>query len=538
MFNKDAYHHYPYSSRRNVIHAKNGMVATSEPKAAQVGIDIMKKGGNAVDAAIATAAALTVVEPTSNGIGGDAFAIVYMNDKLHGLNASGKAPSSLSIEALKKKGYDEMPKFGLEPVTVPGVPSAWAALSERFGALPLEEVLKPAATLAREGYPLSPHVAENFKNAFKAYDRILKSDVFKPLFETFLAGDNVPESGNIIKLPDHADTLEMIGKTNAKAFYEGEIAEKIDEFSKKHGGYITKEDLKNHKPEWVKPLSMNYKGIDVYELPPNTQGMVALSALGILNHLETATDSETDALHKNIEALKLAFEDGKHYIGEPNTMTINEKTLLDDRYLEERSKLISDEAQAFEPGAFKDHGTVYLSTADKDGNMVSYIQSNYMGFGSGVVVEGTGIALQNRGHNFSMNKDSQNALAPGKRPYHTIIPGFLMEGDIPIGPFGVMGGFMQPQGHLQVVTSMIDDHLNPQAALDRPRWQWEKGKTIMVEPTMPHHLVKSLERRGHQIRIEHRLQVFGRGQIILRNKKTGVYTGGTESRCDGHIAAY
>ncbi len=538
MFDKDALQNYPYSSKKGVIHAKHGMVATSEPKAAEVGKEILKQGGNAVDAAIATAAALTVVEPTSNGIGGDAFAIVYMQGKLHGLNASGKAPGTLSIEALKKKGFDEMPRFGLEPVTVPGVPSAWAALSERFGALTLEALLKPAAKLAREGYPLAPHVATSFKNAFKGYEKILKGEVFKSLFNTFLGDGNTPESGNIITLKDHANTLDLIGKTKAQAFYEGELADTIDAFSKAHGGFITKDDLKAHEVEWVKPISMHYKGVDVYELPPNTQGMVALGALGILKHLDTTGDSEVQKLHTSIEALKLAFEDGKHYIGDPNTMDINENALLDERYLEERSKLIKEEAQAFKPGAFKDHGTVYLSTADKDGNMVSYIQSNYMGFGSGVVVPGTGIALQNRGHNFSMDKNTQNALAPGKKPYHTIIPGFLMEEDRPIGPFGVMGGFMQPQGHMQVVTSMIDDNLNPQAALDRPRWQWEKGRILMVEPTMPHHIVKALERKGHVIRVEHRLQVFGRGQIILRDTQTGVYTGGTETRCDGFIASY
>lgn len=538
MYKKEALHQYPFPSRRNVHHAKNGMVATSQPLAAQAGRDILKAGGNAVDAAIATAAALTVVEPTSNGIGGDAFAIVWMKRELHGLNASGKAPGRASVEALKEKGHDTMPRFGFEPVTVPGVPSAWAALSEKFGALPLEKVLEPAISFAEDGFAVAPTLAEGWKNAFRGYKRILEGAKHDAFFETFTDKGETPHSGDMWRFPDHAKTLRSLGMTQCESFYSGEIADKIDSFSKKHDGFIRKGDLKAHEVEWVRPLSVNYRGIDVFELPPNTQGMVALEALGILSNLKSGPMNDVDTLHKGIESLKLAFEDGKRYIGDHAHMNVNEHHLLDPDYMKQRSELIKGEASNFEPGDFKDHGTVYLATADKDGNMVSYIQSNYMGFGSGLVVPGTGIALQNRGHNFSLKEGHPNRLEPGKKPYHTIIPGFLMKDGKALGPFGVMGGFMQPQGHLQVVTNMVDHGLNPQAALDRPRWQWEKGKTLMVEQGMPSDIVHALRRKGHGVRIEAREALFGRGQIILRDPKNGVYTGGTEWRTDGYIAIY
>jgi gamma-glutamyltranspeptidase/glutathione hydrolase len=538
MFNEDAMHNYPYASRRNVIHAKNGMVATSEPKAAQVGIDILKKGGNAVDAAIATAAALTVVEPNVNGIGGDAFAIVYMKGKIHGLNASGKSPEALSLKALKTKGLKDMPKFGLTPITVPGVPSAWVSLSEKFGNLSLKEVLEPAAEFAEKGYAVSPSVAKGWQRAFSKYKELLKDEQFKPFFKTFTKDGNAPFSGDVVTLKHHAKTLRTIGETNGKDFYQGEIADKIDAFSRKHGGFIRKSDLINHSVEWVTPIEIEYQGYRVLELPPNTQGMVTLEALGILRHFKNRSVDDIHTLHKHIESIKIAFEDGKKWIGDPLSMQINEKHLLDSEYLLNRSKEIGENAQHYLPGSFKDHGTVYLSTADKEGNMVSYIQSNYMGFGSGIAIPETGIAMSNRGHNFSFDLNSQNVVGPNKRPFNTIIPGFLMKGNVGVGPFGVMGGFMQPQAHMQVITSMIDFGLNPQAALDRPRWQWVKEKTLMVEATMPIPTIHALERKGHVIKVMHTQEAFGRGQIIVYDEKRGVYTGGTEPRCDGFIASY
>ncbi|UCZ54103.1 gamma-glutamyltransferase [Bacillus shivajii] len=530
--------HYPYPSQRNVTYGKNGMVATSQPLAAQAGLDILKQGGNAIDAAIATAACLTVVEPTSNGIGGDAFALVWVKGELHGLNASGQAPQSISIEKLKEQGVEEIPKFGWTPVTVPGAPGAWAELSERFGKLPLSEVLKPAVQYAREGYPLSPTLSYFWERATKAFKEVLKGEEFESWFDTFAPNGVAPKVGEVWRSEGHASTLESIGETNARSFYEGELAEKIDAYSKKYGGYLTKEDLAAYKPEWVKPISVNYKGYDVWEIPPNGQGLVALMALNMLKDETFSTRDDEDTLHKQIEAMKLAFTDGEKYITEEKEMSVPVDSLLSDAYAKERRALIGEEAIQPEAGEPSKGGTVYLATADREGNMVSFIQSNYMGFGSGLVVPGTGIALQNRGHNFSLDPSHDNALAPGKRTYHTIIPGFLTKGNEAVGPFGVMGGFMQPQGHMQVVMNTIDFGLNPQAALDAPRWQWMKDKTVLVEQTVPNHLAQQLSAKGHNIQVTHQSGSFGRGQIIWRDPETGVLAGGTESRTDGSVAAY
>jgi gamma-glutamyltranspeptidase / glutathione hydrolase len=529
---------YPYPSKRNVVYAKNGMVATSQPLAAQAGLDILKQGGNAVDAAIATAACLTVVEPTSNGIGGDAFALVWFNNKLHGLNASGVAPQSISIEELNKRGLYEMPKHGLIPVMVPGIPAAWSELSKKFGKLSLLQVLQPAIYYARNGYPLSPTVAHYWNIAFQSYQKLLVSEEFKPWFDTFVPNGMVPSVGDIWKSEDHAKTLEEIGITNASSFYEGELAKKIDSFSRKYNGFIRASDLAAYKPSWVEPISIEYKGYRVWEIPPNGQGIVALEALNIFKGFSDVKQNSSDTLHKQIESLKLAFADGLNYITDPRYMSIPIESLLSETYASQRRLCIHTDAQEPVIGKPQGSGTVYLATADQDGNMVSYIQSNYMGFGSGIVVPGTGIALQNRGHNFSMDTAHDNALKPGKKTLHTIIPGFLTKDDQPIGPFGVMGGFMQPQGHMQVIINSIDYSLNPQAALDAPRWQWIEKKSILVEPNFPSSLITELRIKGHDVSIEPNLGSFGRGQIIWRNTKTGVYAGGTESRADGSIASY
>jgi gamma-glutamyltranspeptidase / glutathione hydrolase len=518
--------------------AANGMVATSQPLAAQAGLDILKKGGNAIDAAIATAACLTVVEPTSNGIGGDAFALVWTKGELYGLNASGYSPKNISIEAVKERGYEHIPKHGWIPVTVPGAPAAWAALSKRFGKLPLSEVLKPAIEYAEHGYPVSPTLGNYWGYAFNVFKNTLTNKEFASWFETFAPKGRAPRIGEVWGSKGHADTLRSIAETNGESFYRGELAEKIAAYSKAYNGFLSAEDLADYEVEWVKPISINYRGYDVWEIPPNGQGLVALMALNIMKGFDLPETQTIDTYHKQIEALKLAFVDGQKYITDPLYMTYSVEELLSEEFAQSRRSFIHDEALLPEPGTPPRGGTVYLAAADGEGNMVSFIQSNYMGFGSGLVVPGTGIALQNRGHNFSLDPSHENCLAPRKKTYHTIIPGFLTKGNQPIGPFGVMGGFMQPQGHLQVIMNTIDFHLNPQAALDAPRWQWTEGKKVLVEHNFPQHIAQALARKGHEIQVALDSGVFGRGQIIWRDPDTGVLAGGTESRTDGAIAAW
>ncbi len=529
---------YPYSSRRSVTYARNGMVATSQPLAAQAGLEILKKGGNAIDAAVATAASLTVLEPTSNGIGGDGFAIVWKDGELHGLNSSGPSPNDIDIETVKEKGHEEMPKFGWMPVTVPGIPGTWSSLSQKFGELPFEEVLRPAVQYAEEGYPISPILGKYWHGAYKTYkEEISGEEKFQNWFDTFAPKGRAPKIGEIWKSEDHSKTLKEIGKTEADSFYRGEIAEKIVEFSKETGGYLSEKDLADFSPQWVDPLNIDYRGHKVWELPPNGQGLIALQALNILKGFDFDHKDSIDTYHKQIEALKLAFSDGKEAITDPDHMKVDPEELLSEDYAGERRKEIGEEALEPEPGRLAQGGTVYLSTADKEGNMVSYIQSNYMGFGSGLVVPGTGIALQNRGNTFSLDPSHANCLEPNKRTYHTIIPGFLTKDGDAVGPFGVMGGYMQPQGHLQVIMNTLDFDLNPQAALDAPRWRWHEGKKIYLEKKFPHHIGKALSRKGHDIQYSLHSGSYGRGQIIWK-LEDGVYAGGTEPRTDGHIASW
>ncbi|KIY22429.1 gamma-glutamyltransferase family protein [Mesobacillus subterraneus] len=532
------YLHYPYQSQRTVNFAKKGMVATSQPLAAQAGLDILKKGGNAIDAAIATAACLTVVEPTSNGIGGDAFALVWVKGELHGLNASGPAPQSISIDAVKEKGHEKMPTFGLIPVTVPGVPAAWAELSRRFGKLPLKETLQPAIDYAENGYPLSPTLGKYWNIAYEKFKEIFTGDEYKGWFDTFAPNGKAPQIGEVWKSVGHAGTLRQIAETNAESFYRGELADKIDEFSKQYGGFLSKEDLAAYKPEWVQPIKVNYRGYDVWEIPPNGQGIVALMALNMLKGYELKEKESVDTYHKQIEAMKLAFADAKKYVTDPEKMTVSFEQLLLEEYAEARRSLIGDSARLPEPGTPPKGGTVYLAAADGEGNMISFIQSNYMGFGSGIVIPGTGIGLQNRGADFSLDPSHDNRLEPGKKTYHTIIPGFLTKDNEAVGPFGVMGGYMQPQGHVQVIMNTIDFYLNPQAALDSPRWQWIEGNKVVVENTFPAHIAQALARKGHDIQFALDGGGFGRGQIIWRDPVTGVLSGGTESRTDGAIAVW
>lgn len=530
--------YYPYPSRRMVVYAKKGMVAASQPLAAQAGLEILKRGGNAIDAALAAAASLTVLEPTSNGIGGDAFALVWAQNKLHGLNASGPAPRGISLEQLRQQGYSHMPKHGWIPVNVPGVPAAWAALSERFGQLPLTAVLEPAVRYAEEGYPVSPVVAHNWQKAFRQYSQSLKGEAYRPWFDTFTLDGRPPHAGEMWRSQAMARTLAMIAETKGEAFYRGELAERIDHFSREHGGFLRASDLAAYRPEWVDPLSVTYRGYQVWELPPNGQGLVVLMALNILKGFQFETRDSADTLHKQIEAMKLAFADGLKHITQREWMRVSPEALLSEDYARQRRNLIGHAARLPEAGQPPQGGTVYLAAADGEGNMISYIQSNYMGFGSGIVIPDTGIALHNRGHTFSLDPGHVNALAPGKKTYHTIIPGFLTKDGQPVGPFGVMGAFMQPQGHLQVLMNTIDFCLNPQAALDAPRWQWKEKNVVEVEPGFPDHLAQALERRGHQVVRAVDANSFGRGQIIWRHPDTGVLVGGTEPRADGQIAAW
>lgn len=529
-----------YPSNRYCVTARNGMVCSGSNLATAAGLEILKKGGNAVDAAIATAACLTVVEPTANGIGSDAFAIVWMKDKLHGLNSTGYAPSKISIDAVKAAGSQEkMPTLGWTSVTVPGAPKAWAALNERFGALPLEEDLAPAIRYAEEGYPLSPVLGAMFERATKRYTAELSGKPeFAEWFRVFTKEDGAPyRFGDILRLPDSAKTLRLIAKSGAKEFYEGEIARALVSQSDRDGGFFTLEDLAKFDVKWVDPIGVDYHGYRVWEIPPNGQGVVALMALNILNNFTFKSNEDTETYHHQFEAIKMAFADAMHYVTDPDCMPIDYHRLILPEYGRQRAAEIGREAAMLEFREPPKSGTVYLCTADGEGNMVSYIQSNYMGFGSGIVVEGYGVTLQNRGADFSLDPSHYNCLRPGKRTYHTIIPGFITRDGKAVGPFGVMGGYMQPQGHVQVAMNFIDFHMNPQMALDAPRWQWVKEKQFLVEPSFSNAVMGQLLRRGHEVSYAPDSLPFGRGQMIVR-LDNGVLVGGCESRTDSNIACF
>ena len=512
------------------------MVATSQPLAAQAGLAVLQAGGNAIDASIATAAALTVLEPTANGIGGDAFALVWHGGKLHGLNASGPAAAATSVAALRALGHTTMPKYGPLPVTVPGAPAAWAALAKRFGKLPLTQTMEAAIGYAREGFPVSPSVAYAWQQASALFRTQFDQPHFQAWFDTF-APDHAPRAGEIWRSAGHADTLQAIAEDNAGSFYRGFLAERIARCVQDAGGHLAATDLADFKVEWVDPISINYRGFDVWEIPPNGHGLVALIALNLLKGFTFAERDSVLTIHRQIEAIKLGFADGLAHIADPAHMRVSVADLLSEAYADDRRKLIGADAGLPIPGTPAQGGTVYLSTADAEGNMVSFIQSNYMGFGSGLVVPDTGISLHNRGNNFSLDPTHPNALAPGKRPYHTIIPGFLTRAGVPVGPFGVMGGFIQPQGHVQMVMNTVDFGLNPQASLDAPRWEWESGRLVHIERTTSEHLFRGLSDLGHEVNWQNNRLGFGRGQIIWRGEN-GVYAGGCEPRTDGAVAAY
>ncbi|WP_054252595.1 gamma-glutamyltransferase [Neofamilia massiliensis] len=529
---------YSYPSRRNVVFSKNGMVATGNPLAAQAGLEILKKGGNAIDAAIATASTLSVVEPTGNGVGGDAFAIIWYKGKLYGMNSSGRSPKNLNPQDLIDKGYTKVPSYGVIPITVPGIPSAWSSLVDKFGKLELKDVLKPAINYARDGFTLQPNVSKLWKAAYDKYKIELEKDnIFKYWYDTFAPNGACPKAGDLFKNPFLADSLEEIAETNSDSFYRGNLAKKIVTFLQENGSAMELSDFNNFETEYVEPISTNFEGYDVFELPPNGHGISVLMALNILKHLDIKNINSFESIHKQIEAMKLAFVDAQKYVTDPNYMSVSISDLLSDDYSKQRASLITDTALTPEPSDIIKGGTVYMAAADNEGNMVSYIQSNYMGFGSGVVVPETGISLHNRGANFSLDPNHDNFIQGGKKPYHTIIPGFLMKDKKPVGPFGIMGGFMQPQAHLQVLLSTIINNCNPQDALDKPRWQWTGGKTIEVEPGFDNNIAQQLMRAGHDVITNTQSTNFGRGEIIWRNDED-VLCGATEPRTDGCVAAW
>lgn len=525
----------PYPSFRTPVYARGGMVATSQPLAAQAGLSLLRAGGNAADAAIASAAALTVLEPTSNGLGGDAFALVWDGAELHGLNASGAAPAALTRERLEGQ---PMPHFGWRPVTVPGAVRGWADLHARFGRRPLGEVLAPAIHYARAGYPLSPVVAAHWARADQIY-RALDLPELAEWFRVFMPPGFTPRPGAVWASEAHARTLEAIARSGGEDLYSGSLARAISGHAEATGGLLRDHDLAAHQSEWVTPLRTRYRDGEVAELPPNGQGLAALIALGILDGLTLPPQRDSaEGLHLQIEAMKLGFADAQAHVADTRHAEVPLARLLSEGHFAAQRGRISQRALDPATPAPDGGGTVYLCAADGEGQMVSFIQSNYLGFGSGVVVPGSGIALHNRGLGFHADPAHPNALAPGKRPYHTIIPGFLFRGGEPLGPFGVMGGFMQPQGHVQVVVNTLDYGMDPQSALDAPRWQWLAGRTVEVEHELGAGLSRALLDLGHDLRVQLNPSAFGRGQIIWRDPATGVLVGGSEPRADGLVAAY
>lgn len=524
---------YPYSSVRIPTVAGN-VVATSQPLAAQAGLRALHAGGNAMDAALAAAIALTVVEPTSNGIGGDAFAIVWDGNELHGLNASGRSPAALSPEHFA--GQEKVSLRGWDPVTVPGAVAAWRDLSARFGKLPFSDLFTDAIRYAERGFHVSPWTAVAWQRAPKAF-----AD-YPEFAKTFLPDGQAPKFGDVVTLPDHARTLRTIASSNGQAFYEGELAEKIAAHAANTGGFLTIADLAAHENIWSGTVSQEYHGVELHQIPPNGQGLAALIGLAILNEFdirEYEVDS-ADFFHLQIEAMKLALADAHRYICDPDFADTTVSELLNPTYVQSRAALI-DMKQAQNPGHGTPErgGTVYVATGDDNGMMVSFIQSNYHGFGSGIVVPGTGIALQNRGAGFSLEAGHPNQVGPSKRPFHTIIPGFLTQNGQPLAAFGVMGGPIQAQGQLQVVVRMVDFGQNPQTASDAPRWQIIAGKEVAIERGVHMDVLSELSQRGHQLNLDNRLfngKFFGGSQVVYRIPNG--YVGATDWRRDGIAAGY
>jgi gamma-glutamyltranspeptidase/glutathione hydrolase len=531
----------PYPSTRTPLFARN-VVATSHPLAAQAGLRMLAAGGNAVDAAIATAACMTIVEPCSNGLGSDAFCILWDGTQLHGLNASGTAPQAWTPQYFRNKyGADAKtpPKRGWDSVTVPGAVAGWMALSARFGKLPFGDLLQPAIETAERGYAVPVIVQGKWRNAAS-----LPELTEQPGFAAaFLPHGREPRVGERFTFAEAARTLRLIAETKGEAFYRGEVAAALEAHAKAHGGAMTAADLAAYQPEWVTPIQQHYRGHTLHEIPPNGQGIAALIALGILQHFDIASlkVDGTASQHLQVEAMKLAFADVYRHVAEPRSMRLTPAQMLDPAYLASRAQLIDPKrAQDFGPGHLPQGGTIYLTAADSNGMMVSFIQSNYMGFGSGVVVPGYGVSLQNRGHGFTLDPTRDNLVGPGKRPFHTIIPAFLTKDGQPVMSFGVMGGDMQPQGHLQTVVRMLDYHQQPQAACDAPRWRWNGG-LLNAEQGFDPATAQGLRDLGHRVEpFADSYQDYGAGQFLWRLGDPAVegYAAASDPRRDGQAAGY
>jgi len=535
-----------FATRSEVI-AAHGMACTSQPLATQVALDVLKAGGNAIDAAIAANALLGLVEPTGNGVGGDLFAIVWDAEtkKLYGLNASGRSPRSLSIDYFREKGYEKIPAFGPLPVSVPGCVDGWFELHKRFGKMSMEKILQPAITYAREGFPLSEVIAYYWAGNARSLSR------YPNVSEVYMPGGKAPAKGEIFKNPYLASTLELIAEGGRDAFYKGEIARTIDTFMKEQGGFLTYEDLASHSSEWVEPVSSNYRGYDVWELPPNGQGIAALQILNILEQFDIAAMGfgSSEYIHHFVEAKKLAFEDRASYYADPAFNKLPVEELISKEYAVKRAALIRPEraSRNLDAGEMEHGNTIYLTVADEHGNMVSLIQSNFRGLGSGMCPPGLGFILQDRGELFSLEDGHYNVYEPGKRPFHTIIPAFITKDGKPFMSFGLMGGSMQPQGHAQIVVNMLDFGMNLQEAGDAPRIRHDgssqptgskmtDGGVVNLESGIPYESIRELMKRGHQIKSSH--GGFGGYQAIMWDEKNGVYYGASESRKDGHAAGY
>ena len=510
----------PYPSQRSPVCAGN-VVATSQPLAAQAGLQALRRGGNAVDAALATAIALTVVEPNNNGVGSDAFAILWDGEQLHGLNASGRSPAGWTEGYFA--GREQMPTLGWDAVTVPGAVSAWVTLSERFGRLPFDDLFEDAVRYARDGFQVGPITARYWQGAANTY-----AD-YAAFREHFLPA---PEPGALFRRPDLADTLERIARTRGEAFYRGELADAMERAAIDGGGALRRSDLEAHEPYWVQPTEQRYKDISLHEIPPNGQGLAAQIALAILAHLPDAPVGSEDALHLEIEAMKIAVRAAADHFADPEAMRLSPEDLLAPGSIEAAAAGIGHRASPLPPTALPvGQDTVYLTTADASGMMVSFIQSNFMGFGSGVVIPGTGISMQNRGQGFVLDPAHPNAVGPRKRPFHTIIPGFVTEAGAPRMSFGVMGGHMQHQGHVQMVRRIFDGRQNPQAASDAPRWHVYPDFTVGLEPGVAPQIHAGLEARGHRVRYDKRPWIFGGAQLIYRTPDG--YVAGSDHRKEG-----
>jgi gamma-glutamyltranspeptidase/glutathione hydrolase len=522
---------FPYPSQRMPVLARN-VVATSQPLAAQAGLRMLLKGGNAVDAALAAAITLTVVEPTSNGIGSDAFALVWDGQGLYGLNGSGRSPRAWTRERFA--GHAEMPMYGWDAVTVPGAVDTWVKLSERFGRLSFTELFPPALEYAEKGFPVSPKVAAQWGEAEPLYRD------FPEFGRTFLIAGRAPRAGEIFRCPDQARTLQAIAESRGEALYRGSLADRIVACAGTFGGAMTLEDLASHETEWVEPIAVDYRGLRLHEIPPNGQGLAALIALGILRNHEVArypVDS-ADSVHLQIEAMKIAFAEVHCHVADPAAMAAPVTDLLDPGFLRERSTEIRMD-RAAHPGSKvrTGGGTVYIAAADEAGMMVSFIQSNYCGFGSGIVIPGTGISLQNRAYGFVLEEGHPNCVAGGKRPFHTIIPGFVTRKGGPLMSLGVMGRHMQPQGHVQMMVRIFDYGHNPQAACDAPRWHVTADFTVALEPGFPPEVKEELERRGHRCVESSPNSLFGGAQLVYR-LESGYHCAASDPRKDGQAVGY